>query len=260
MKVYKNLINSIKNIIFKDSVIGKFYLNSQTNSKYSLNDILVDILYVLKTGIAWRDVRSSIKWTSVYWHFKRFTERNIFKKLYLKFRNKTIKKVNIDTLLIDSSIICNKYGINKVSRNKFYKNKKCNKISCITNDKGIPISINVNKGSVHDLHFIDFHCKDLHKIFRNNKASYLLADKAYFSSKLKTKLLTHNCNLMVPCKKNTKPLLPFNKLIYKKRINVEHLFAEIKNFRRINTRYDKIFSVYKEFIYLGFSCLLEKNC
>ena len=30
MKVYKNLIDSIKNIIFKDSVIGKFYLNSQT--------------------------------------------------------------------------------------------------------------------------------------------------------------------------------------------------------------------------------------
>ncbi len=259
MKIYKCVIESIKKIIFNDSYIGKYYINKQTRSKYSLNDILIDILYVLKTGIAWRDLRSHIKWTSVYWHFKRFTKRNIFKKMFLKMRNKAIKNTQSNILLIDTSFICNKYGINNVSRNKFNKNKKCNKLSCVTDEFGVPFSICANKGTLHDIKFFDVHYKDLSNSFSKNKYKYLLADKAYFSADLRNKLIVNNCNLMVPNKKNSNKQYPFNKNIYKKRINVEHLFSKIKSFRRIAIRYDKLFDTYMSFVYMGFSLLLFRN-
>jgi hypothetical protein len=39
---------------------------SHKQQKYNLSEYLIDILYVLKTGIAWRDLRSHINWNSVY--------------------------------------------------------------------------------------------------------------------------------------------------------------------------------------------------
>ena len=259
MKIYKYVIAAIKNIIFKDTYIGKFYINAQTNTKYKLDSVLCDILYILKTGISWRDLRSNIKWTSAYWHYQRFIKRNIFKKLYFRVRNKALYKFNTNVLLIDSSVIVNKYGTNKISRNKFYKNKKCNKISCVTTENGIPLSISVNKGSLHDLRFTNAHIKDLQKTFSKNECNYFLADKAYVSSKLRNKLKFHKCELMVPTKINQKTKHLFDKNIYKKRINIEHTFAQIKHYRRISIRYDKFYSSYMGFVYLGFSCLLLKH-
>ena len=66
----------------------------------------------------------------------------------------------------------NKYGKNKIARNKWFKNKNCNmqclhsarkkvfflcKISIITDVNGIPLSVLINKGTVHDLSFINGH-------------------------------------------------------------------------------------------------------
>jgi hypothetical protein len=34
-----------------------------------------------KTGIAWRDIRSRIKWQTLYFHYNRFVKFNIFKKV-----------------------------------------------------------------------------------------------------------------------------------------------------------------------------------
>jgi len=41
---------------------------------------LVDILYVLKTGIPWRSARSHIHWNTLYHHFKdkRKNEKNTY--------------------------------------------------------------------------------------------------------------------------------------------------------------------------------------
>ena len=117
-----SLISLLKNYIILNKSIGKFYLKSFPNSKYSLEHILGDILYVLKTGIAWRDLRSTITWQTVYFHFKRFTKYNIFKQLFFKLRKLYINSLKDNILSIDSSFIANKYGKNKISRNKFFKN------------------------------------------------------------------------------------------------------------------------------------------
>ena len=55
------LTNALKNVILLNGSIGKFYNIKYPNSKYLLEDIIKDILYALKTGIAWRDLRSHIK-------------------------------------------------------------------------------------------------------------------------------------------------------------------------------------------------------
>ena len=75
-------------IILNSPTIGKFYDKKYSNSKYSIDDILKVIYYVLKTGISYRNIISHIKWQTIYWNFKRFVANNIFKKLYNKIRKK----------------------------------------------------------------------------------------------------------------------------------------------------------------------------
>ena len=122
MFIKETFVNIIIDCILKDTKLSKYYSSKFPNSKYSLKSIIVDILYVLKTGISWRDLRSTNKWQSVYYHFNRFIKFDIFKKIFFKFRNK-VKHYNPNILIIDSTFICNKFGKNKLGRNKCHKNE-----------------------------------------------------------------------------------------------------------------------------------------
>ena len=249
----KYLIDTIVN----DNNIKHFYTNTFPNSKYTISDIIDGILYVLKTGIAWRDYISFIHWQSLYFHFSRFVKFNIFKKMYLKLRAKYFKNNTTDIQIIDSTFIMNKYGKNKIKRNKYFKNKNCNKISIVTDVNGIPLSAIVNTGNVHDLTFINKHINDMY-IFnsRFNKAGIvMLADKSYESFKTRQHISNYNYTLMIPKKANAKNVYYFNKQIYKKRIVVENTFQKIKNFRRIMIRYDSLLKTYYSFVFLAISVL-----
>jgi len=256
MSLKTAFIIMLKNYILANKSIGKFYSIKHPNSKYKLEDLLDDIMFVLKTGIAWRDLKSTIKWQSVYFHFKRFVQFNIFKMFFNKLRRMYIKSFKCNILLIDSSFISNKYGKNIISRNKFFKNKKCNKVSIITDVNGLPLSVIINKGSIHDSQFFDKHFNDLSFLFNTNKCNFLLADKAYQSRYIRESLNCVKCSLIVPNKSNQKKKLLFDKQIYKKRIFVEHAFQKLKSYRRINLRYDSYISTYYAFVYLCSSYML----
>ena len=238
-----------------------------TNSKYSVDEIIRTIIYVLKTGISFRNIASKIKWRTVYFHFNRFIKANIFERLFKRIRKKYTKNKKLKIIMIDSSFIANKYksfgrvhkskicyGINKIKRNKYYSNKNGNKVSIITDKYGLPLSVLINKGTIHDISFVKKHIKDLHIKSSYNKI--LLADKGYYSKQLRDDILQSKITLCVPPKKGLKNSLFFDKAIYKNRIFVEHCFQKIKTFRRCSFRYDKKFSSFKQNIFLTCSLIL----
>ncbi|MBE8215616.1 MAG: transposase, partial [Endozoicomonadaceae bacterium] len=56
---------------------------------------------------------------------------------------------------------------------------------------------------------------------------------------------------MIPKRSNTKkPAIHFKKNIYKSRHLVENLFARLKHFRSISTRFDKLARNFKAMIYI----------
>ena len=57
-----SFIEILKNIIFKDKNLCNSYNNNFPNQKYSIDLIINEIIYVLKTGISWRNIRSKIHW------------------------------------------------------------------------------------------------------------------------------------------------------------------------------------------------------
>lgn len=95
----------LKAIILSNKQIKRFYLLKYSHSKYSIDDIIDGILFVLKTGISWRDSRSSVDWHSLYFHFTRFVKYNIFKKTFLRLRLLFASKNSTGIQIIDSTFI-----------------------------------------------------------------------------------------------------------------------------------------------------------
>lgn len=248
----------MKNIILQNKTIGHHYKSVHRNTKYTLDTIIDGIFYVLKTGLGWRDVRLPIQWQTLYWHFKRFSSANIFHTLFVTLRDKYIQKIQPSVHIIDTTFISNKYGRDTVARNKFFKNKQCNKISAVTDIYGVPLSVVIDSGNVHDLKFVPVHLSDLCCINKsfivNNKT--LLADKGYTSEKIRIYAESNHYKIIVPAKKNSLHKIPIDKQLYKHRIHVEHFFQKLKQFRRIPVRYDASIASFSSFVLMAFSVIL----
>ena len=76
-----NLKQKFKEIVL-NSNIKNTYNKKHTNSKYSLDLIIDELFYFLKSGVSWRFLRSPINYKTLFWHFSLFTQANIFLKLY----------------------------------------------------------------------------------------------------------------------------------------------------------------------------------
>jgi len=257
IKLNLSIIDIVKQTILHNQILAKFYSNTFPNSKYSLDLILSEIIYVLKTGISWRNLRSQINPNSLYWHFNRLVKNNIFRDSFIYLRNKYSELNKTDIQIIDSTFIINKFGKNNISRNKFFKNKNCNKISLVTDLSGIPLSILFDSGNVHDLTFVHNHMDDLVVLSKKNKHSILLADKGYVSKNLRLQLKNEfNYSLMYPAKKNMKTLPNYDAKLYKKRIIIEHTNRRLKLFRRIDSRYDSDINTFSNFVFLAASIII----
>lgn len=67
----------------------------------------------------------------------------------------------------------------------------------------------------------------------------LLADKAFDADHLRDELHKRNAEAVIPAKRNRIIHIPHDEEMYKWRHLVENYFCKIKEFRSVNTRYDK---------------------
>lgn len=67
----------------------------------------------------------------------------------------------------------------------------------------------------------------------------ILADKAYGTKEIREYLHEQSAKYTIPPKVNVKHPWPFDKEVYKHRNVVERFFNRLKEFRRVETRYDK---------------------
>ena len=70
-------------------------------------------------------------------------------------------------------------------------------------------------------------------------ASLMIADRGYDADWVRTALHTAGIEACIPPKRNRIKSLHFNKTLYKARHKIENMFARIKDWRRIATRYDR---------------------
>ena len=93
----------------------------------------------------------------------------IFESTYKDLLNKYLSKSKNKIKQIYTSTFYNKYNIDNVERNKYFKNKKVMKFSLITNQKGIPLNIDLFKGNLNDINIFNKKLDKLDiKLFNKN--------------------------------------------------------------------------------------------
>ena len=70
-------------------------------------------------------------------------------------------------------------------------------------------------------------------------APVLLADRGYDADWFRKALRRKGIEPCIPPRKNRKTDIPYDKTLYKQRYKVENMFAKLKDWRRVATRYDR---------------------
>lgn len=132
------------------------------------------------------------------------------------------------------------------------------KLSLITNEKGIPLNIDLFKGNLNDINIFNTQLNELNFKLIDKKSTIFMADAGYDSIKLRSKLNNIFYKLIIPFnKRNTKDknkiktLTNDEKKLYKSRITIENTFLKIKKNRRLEIVYEKKFKNFLSLIYLS---------
>lgn len=87
----------------------------------------------------------------------------------------------------------------------------------------------------------------------------IVMDKGYADKKTRALIRRKKGVPVVPPKSNTIHPWNYSKQLYRRRNQIERFFHNLKNFRRIATRYDKLDIVFSSFIAFAFILLYLKN-
>ena len=120
------------------------------------------------------------------------------------------------------------------------------KIHVAADSHGNPIDFEITGGEVHD-------SKKANEIIdKIGNAEHFIADKGYDSEEIRLKAKQAGMNPIIPRKSNSKKPNPeFDRYLYKLRHLVENLFARLKHFRSIATRFEKLARNFKAMIFVA---------
>lgn len=132
------------------------------------------------------------------------------------------------------------------------------KILAIADSDGLPLAVCVGDGERHDSVFTE---RAIEACVVEALPRRLIADKAWDSRRLRETLAEkYDIELISPRRRNNpnkgdgRPLRR-----YRRRWKVERMFAWLKNYRRINTRWENKSENYLGFVHLGCIMLLLKR-
>jgi transposase len=131
----------------------------------------------------------------------------------------------------------------------------------VVDGAGLPISISIADGSRHDVSLVD---QALDEAFVEELPPNLIGDKAFDSAPLQQALRQErNIELIAPARGASRPsrrkVDGRRMRRYKRRWKVEGLFAWLKQFRRIVTRWEQKADNYLGFLQLGCMIILLRQ-
>jgi transposase len=88
--------------------------------------------------------------------------------------------------------------------------------------------------------------------------THAIMDKGYDSNRIRAHLLAHDIVPVIPPKRNRTAPLAYDAALYKLREKVERFFNNLKQFRRLATRYEKLGQTFLAFIHLVAAWIMIK--
>lgn len=232
------------------SKLRPIMLEAGIYDKADLRLTVEGILYRLRVGCPWRDLPPEFgAWNSVYKRFNDWSKKGKLREIFCALSSDSDTEWNF----IDGSISKahqHSSGAKTGESTGVGKSVAGNtsKIHMVVDSFGLPIEFEITGGQVHD-------CRVAPEIVSKlSSFDYLVADKGYDSEPLRDQVREFGAIPVIPRKNNSKSGnddLDWG--LYRFRHLVENIFARLKHFRAIATRYDKLKRNFEGMVILGCS-------
>ncbi len=227
-------------------------LQQRIYDKPNLRMMVEGMLYRMRVGCPWRDLPAEFEcWNSVYQQFNRWSLKNKLIKIFKDL----VQEPDLEWEFIDGSIVRahqHSTGACSIENEAIGKSRGGNttKIHMAVDSYGLPIEFQLTGGEVHDAKAAP------ELILKLPKSAYVIADKGYDSEDIREQIKEKGSIPNIPRKQNSKTgNADIDWCLYKYRHLVENVFARLKHFRAIATRYDKLKRNYASMIAIACSCI-----
>jgi transposase len=208
--------------------------------------MLGGIFYVLRCGIAWRDLPVGFgPWSSVYSRWRRWTASGLWARLL----KSVARRARGTTRFVDATHIkLHQDGANPIKhweaqaigRTKGGLNSK---VTAVVDSYGRAVALSLHPGSRNDVRTLDGHLALMH-----NRT--IVGDKGFDADGLRRSIQHAGGTTCIPRRENC-GRRPFRRRLYRRRHRVENFFGRIKRHRRLATRYDKLATTFLAFVLLA---------
>lgn len=205
--------------------------------KPHLRRMVEGMLYRMRVGCPWRDLPSKFgSWNLIYQKFNRWSSKNKLMKIFKAL----VIEPDLEWEFIDGSFVKahqHSTGAANQEDQAIGKSKGGNttKIHMAVDAYGLPLEFELTGGQVHE-------CKIAEEFINELPPSdFKIADRGYDSAAIRTCIRRNHSTPIIPRKKNAiTGNADVDWCLYKYRHLVENMFARLKHFRAIATRYDKL--------------------
>lgn len=234
------------------SKLREILLHLAVYDKRDLRLTVEGILYRMRTACPWRDLPEAFgAWNKVYKRFNAWSASDIWRKVF----EALVVEPDMEWVFIDGTCIKahqHSAGASSKADEAIGKSRAGNtsKIHMAVDAHGLPIEFEITGGQVND-------CVQAPSLIAKLAlAETIIADKGYDSEKLRKQIEEQGAMAVIPRKRNSiKGNADLDRGLYKNRHLVENVFARLKQYRAVATRFDKLRRNYDSVVALACAVL-----
>lgn len=238
----------------------------QRSRKYSNDTVLQCAFFVLRTGIAWRDLAAfQIAPTTVYNRWRHWVQCGFLTKVFEHISQLYIDRLDIkdfQQFYIDSTMVKNRNGVDCVGKNPTDRGRLGTKLSVICDYEQVPLAAKFYPANKADCTTTIETVELMRQPVKSDgrRVSVLVGDRGYISEEVATTLrCKHRMRLLTPFRRNARKKPRFStadKELLRRRHCVENLFCRLDKFKRLFYRQDQLISLFEAMHHLAFSTII----
>lgn len=211
--------------------------------------VISGILWVIRHSIPWRQLPEIYgKWNTVYRRFLLWSKAGIFERI-LRALSMKLKKRH--TAMIDSTYVKGHRTAASLRADPApgqtgrSRGGITTKIHLLCNEEGKPPDFLITPGNSSDIKMAPVLI-----LANQNRMKILIADKAYDSDAFRDLLRSDRVQGCIPPKSTRKNPQPYDRQLYGTRHVIENMFARLKDWRGVATRYCRCAHTASSFVHL----------
>ena len=225
------------------------------NVSFSNLEVLNAILYVAEHGCKWRGLPARFgNWHTIYTRMNRWARAGVLDRVFAALQDEQIIRIKIEAMSLDSTIVkVHPDGTGALKKNGPQAIGKSRggwttKIHMVAADARTAITFSLSPGHNHD-------APEGRELLRMLKPVHstvsMIMDRAYEGAETRQLVLELGFTPVVPPKQGRVSPWQYDRIMYRRRNEIERLFRRLKGFRRIFSRFDKLDVMFTAFIHFA---------